>query len=341
MTALHNDFEFKVLAQSHLGLPNTVHMPAGVRAIALWLNETPHDLVYLNSFFDREYSLPILTLRRAGRLARRPMLVAPRGELLKNALSIKSGRKRAYIQIVRALGLCSDAWLHATSYEEMKQSRLAFPWWRGLLVAPEVTPQVVPVPAVGMESGVARLVFMGRIAPIKNLDFALRALTLTRAKVRLDIYGPLNESRYWALCQQLIRDLPRNVSVVHHHEIPHDQMPEVYARSDLLFLPSKSENFGHAIFEALSCSVPVLIGNATPWRDLQLAEAGWDLPLDDPALFANVIDEFARLPEPGRERLRQGARRLAERYVERSDAVERNRRMLNLVLGRGLSEGGT
>ena len=33
-------------------------------------------------------------------------------------------------------------------------------------------------------------------------------------------------------------------------------------------LPTGGENFGHAIFEALSCGVPALISDRTPWRDL-------------------------------------------------------------------------
>src|SRR5262249_5143117 len=86
--------------------------------------------------------------------------------------------------------------------------------------------------------------------------------------------------------------------------------------------------------EALSCSVPVLIGNATPWRNLESDAVGWDLPLDDPGAFALAIDRFATMDETARTRLRVGARARAERWVKESDAVGKHRIMFETVLAK-------
>lgn len=335
MAALGQDFEFLVLAKPQLGLPNTVDIPSSIRSLATWLNATPHDLVYLNSFFDREFTLPILALRKARLIQRRPVLVAPRGELLTNALSIKSKRKHAFLWFARRFGIYRDAWLHATSSDESSQSRAIFPWTRGLELAAEIPPEITPQQRVPAEQGLTRLSFIGRISPVKNLDLALGALALTRSRIQFCIYGPLEDARYWAECQRLMAKLPANVSANYCGVVAAVDIPAVLAHTDLLFLPGKGENFGHAIFEALSCGVPVLIGNATPWHDLVAAEAGWDLPLNDPSRFAATIDQFAGLDEAIRDRLRNGARCVAKCNIEASDAAERMRQLFGTLIADG------
>jgi hypothetical protein len=76
----------------------------------------------------------------------------------------------------------------------------------------------------------------------------------------------------------------------------------------------------------------VLISDATPWRDLERQAAGWDLPLGEAKSFAAAIEAFARMDHIARERLRHGARALAENWVEKSDAVGSTKRMLTSMV---------
>ena len=46
----------------------------------------------------------------------------------------------------------------------------------------------------------------------------------------------------------------------------YDQKEEIFLNSDCFLLPSKSENFGMSIVEALSYGVPVLTTEETPWK---------------------------------------------------------------------------
>jgi glycosyltransferase involved in cell wall biosynthesis len=104
------------------------------------------------------------------------------------------------------------------------------------------------------------------------------------------------------------------------------------ASTDLFFLPTAGENFGHAIFEALSTGAPVLISDQTPWRGLAASMAGWDLPLTDRAPWVEAIESFARLPEAQRIAYRQGAASVARKWFHDSGAVERNAHMLTATV---------
>jgi glycosyltransferase involved in cell wall biosynthesis len=243
MAALEREFEFLVLSNPCLGQPNTVEVRLGLAPMMRWLNTTPHDLIYLNSFFDREYSLPILALHKVGLIPRRPILVAPRGELLANALALKSGRKRFFMKTARIFNLYKVVWLHATSNEELRQCRLAFPWLRGIKVAgvaPEVPPEIHPEAHVPQSSEIVRLAFVGRIARVKNLQGCLAALLRVRSKAHLDIYGPIEDAGYWAICQRLLASLPPNAIAVYRGIAEPSQLPVIWSRADLLFLLSRS-----------------------------------------------------------------------------------------------------
>ena len=74
---------------------------------------------------------------------------------------------------------------------------------------------------------------------------------------------------------------------------------EAVVSSDLLFLPTAGENFGHAIQEALAAGCPVLISDRTRWRDLAPKGVGWDLPLSAPDRFVAVLREDGRHGQRG------------------------------------------
>jgi glycosyltransferase involved in cell wall biosynthesis len=177
-----------------------------------------------------------------------------------------------------------------------------------------------------------RVVFLGRISPIKNLAFALRILQDVRAPVQFNIHGPLEDEDYWRMCLDMAADLPRHVGVTHHGAYPNANLPELLSRADLLLLPTAGENFGHAIFEALSCGVPVVISDRTPWRDLAAHHAGWDLPLDVPEAYAAAIDSYAQMDPESRAVWQNGAATRAKQHVRTSNAVLENCRVLESLL---------
>jgi glycosyltransferase involved in cell wall biosynthesis len=336
IAALKDDFDISVLAKPELGLPNTVNIPDGMQGVLRYLRATPFDVLYVNSFFDREYAMPLLVARRLGLIPQRATLVAPRGELLANTLQIKCAAKFFYIAAARRSGLLSDVWLQATSAMEYEELKRSFDWTRGTLLAEEICGPLQVPPRTQDHPGARplRVVFLSRISEKKNLDYALAVLGEVKCPVEFQIFGP-KDAAYWEACKRLITTLPDHIKASYKGTVPNTEVPSVLVDADLFFLPTRSENFGYAIYEALACGVPVLISDQTPWRDLERQSAGWDLPLRDKGAYARVIEHVAALNESGHERLRDGARLRAASYLAEQDAIENNRRMFRRLVSGG------
>jgi len=289
----------------------------GAEGLADLLRETPHDLLFVNGFFDREFTIPAMLARRFGKAPRTPVVISPRGEFSSGALGLKNARKGLYMALVRLLGLAKQVTFHVTSEEEEADTRKLFPNNPTERIT-NVRP-LFPLPPY-QPGNLFRLAFLGRISPVKGLDVALEALALVTERVDFTIYGPVSDPAHWARCEELIAALPANVTAHRDGEMTNDAVPAEMARQELMFMPSRSENFGHAIFEALCAGTPVLIGDRTPWQDLEATKAGFNIPLPNPAALAAAIDRLAAMSSADYAQWRAGARAMAARFVDQSTA---------------------
>lgn len=323
-------------AQVLYGSPRQLRPPSLIRLI----RATPHDILYLNAFFSRPMAIMLLVARRLGLLPQRPVLVAPKGALSPAALAIKARRKRVYLRLGRWLGLFRGLFWQASTVAERDRIMQV------LGVAPEhirIAPDLVPLPAAApplyvprLPGAPLRLLFLARIAPIKNLDFALRVLAFVRVPVEFMICGPVEDAAHAAACRDLARHLPGHVVASWLGGVVPARVPELLARTDLLFLPSQSESFGHAILEALAAGTPVLISDRTPWRGLQAAGIGADLTLENPAAFARVIEAQAALtPQDVLDQRALASAHAVRHLSEGADRATLRQIFADLAAGRG------
>lgn len=197
------------------------------------------------------------------------------------------------------------------------------------LVATEVTSELGrnETSSRTKQAGCATIGFVSRISPMKNLEFALEVMAGVRSEVRFEIYGPAEDQGYWKKCQRLLLKLPPNVKTTVHGEISHQKVHAVLQTLHLLLLPTRGENFGHIINEALSAGCPVLISNQTPWRNLAEKRAGWDLPLDDIEAFRRAIEEVVVMDSFQFKAFSESAAAFARNRPREGKALEQNRRM--------------
>lgn len=255
--------------------------------------------IYLNSFFDPTFTQRVLLARRLRKLGEIPIIVAPRGEFSEGALKLKRLKKLAYLHLSRILGLYRNLTWQASSKHELKDIQRSLPFInaKDIVEAMDLAPNdgiEIFTPSQRKDGEPLRICFLSRIAPMKNLDFALKSLAEVRSEVIFRIYGPKEDSNYWQKCKAMMEALPSNIHASYEGEVVPAEVKSTLSKHDLFFLPTRGENYGHVIHEALSAGLPVLISNQTPWTTVQEHGVGWALGLADPKAYACLIDDYAR-----------------------------------------------
>lgn len=304
---------------------------ASGRLIAGLVKEANPDVIYLNSFFDPIFTQRVLWARRFGRIPPLPMVLAPRGELSAGALGLKSVKKRLYLMVAKLVGLYRGVIWQASSDREKADIQRVFPEVSAtdIRVARNLAPVISNQNVIqSRKSGQPlQVCFLSRISPMKNLDYALQVLTEVESEVHFTIYGPKELPSYWDKCQKLINEMPEHITVTWQGELSPFQVHDELSKHDLFFLPTRGENYGHVIHEALSAGLPVLISDQTPWNDIEARGVGWAYPLGDMDRFSRRIDEVASWSQEQFEEVKRQAQAYGRERSEDSVALEANRRL--------------
>ncbi len=292
---------------------------AEIRSVILALQP---DLIYLNLLFSPLFTLyPVWLLWRRRLQAR--VFICPRGTLYDSALAVKPWKKKPVLFLLRRMGISRLLHFHATNEREKAAILHYFP---GAAITVADNLPAVPgddfVPVL-KSPGRLRCIFIARIVPIKNLLYLLEALREVEASVLLTIVGPAEDSDYWSRCQALIARLPQQIRVEYAGPKPAAELPALLWQHHLFILPTRGENFGHAVLEALMAGRPVLISDQTPWLQLQAQQAGWDLPLSNPAAFTRVIGEVAAMDQAAFDAWAKGAWQYARRFTRENPQRQR------------------
>jgi glycosyltransferase involved in cell wall biosynthesis len=259
----------------------------------LLIKRTYCDVIYLNSFFDYNFSIKPLIILKLLKVRECPIVLAPRGEFSKGALALKSFKKKLFIKVASILGLHNQIIWQASSILESRDITEALSVSADNIFVAKNLPTYVTAP-VGKSDFVTtnelRVVFLSRISPKKNLHYAIEVLKFVKGEIIFDIYGPKEDKSYWKLCFDLIQTLPANIKVNYCGIVKTEQVALTFSKYDLFFFPTLGENYGHVIAEAISVGTPVLISNQTPWRKLLENEVGWDLPLKATNKYIEIIN---------------------------------------------------
>ena len=308
--------------------------------ISRLIRETPHDVLYLNSFFNAKFTaLPLLS-KRFGRLPDKPIVLAPRGEFSAGALILKSWKKIPYFMVAKTFGLYRGIIWQASSVHEANdiQKKLGFVK-RSITIAPDLSSpirdsnQLISENNSRKRGDPLRVLFLSRITPMKNLDFALKVMAEVSVPVEFNIYGPVRDETYWLYCKGLLSNLPPNIKAEYKGSVSPKDVPEIMVGHDLFFLPTMGENYGHVIPEALSVGTPVLIADTTPWRNLEKAGIGWDIPLNKKDGFLECIHRCFHLNENDYGILREKVKHYAMELLADPKLTESNRNLFLQAAG--------
>ena len=283
-------------------------------------SENP-DFIYLNSMYSVRFSIiPLLLLWRKKIHAR--VVISPRGMLRESAIKFKTKRKKLFISLLNRLRIPGRVIFHATDDQEKKDILHYFPAAYKVDMIPNFSGGLPEnLSSIEKIPGKLKCVFISRIMEIKNILFFLRILNRIPETVQIEfaIYGEVEDPVYWLGSQKVIESLPKYITVTYHGPLPHAQVIPALEANHVFVLPTKGENFGHAIFEALSAGRPVLISDKTPWRSLRDMGVGWDLSLDDPQSWITTVEDLAGFDQLTFNKWSENSRQFAMDHLEKSD----------------------
>lgn len=281
------------------------------------------DLVHAHAVF----LWPTAAAARAARRAAKPFVLSPRGMLVRGLIEARSRwAKQAWITLVERANLRGAAAIHVTSAYERDELRALD---LGPLPRIEVIPNGVELPhAPSPPPGRRRALFVGRVAAKKRIETLLDALSLVDA-VSLEIVGPDDEGLSPALARRAAeRGLAERV--VFSGPTDPAGVQAALARSDLLVLASRSENFGNVVVEAMAAGRPVVVTPGVGAADIVRAAGAGHVAEEDAASIAAAIRDLLDRPFDAAV-MGDAGRRFVERELSWDAVAARMRAMYSEI----------
>ena len=130
--------------------------------------------------------------------------------------------------------------------------------------------------------------YAGKVIELKGVHVLVAAaLKLLQAQERVTVLvvGDADE-RYLASIKEQIDQAGFQDAFQFHPSVPHVELPGVYAASDVAVWPRQESM---ALFEAMSCSVPVVVSSKSGYHELVEGGPGLSFAYDDPEDLARVL----------------------------------------------------
>lgn len=168
-------------------------------------------------------------------------------------------------------------------------------------------------------------VYVGRLAPEKNLEMLLRAFNNIKAGSNTDSWALVfvGDGPSRTTLENLVQELALQGKVKFAGGWPWHKVPQWLAKSDVLILPSLSEPWGLVVNEAMVCGMPVIVSKKCGCAD-DLVENGQNGFVFDPEhqnelenallYFTQNIDKI--------EVMGRHSQRLVQRFVSKNVATE-------------------
>ena len=274
------------------------------------------DILYIIGLFSWHYNIVPMLFCKADR-----KIISVRGMLHPGALSQKRVKKQLFLTGLKILGVASKNIFHATDVTEASFIKNEFGAHTKTIIAGNFSKNLKEQLPIHKSPGNLTMVTVALISPMKNHLMVLEALKLCSENIQYTIYGPVKDEIYWQKCKVLMAELPANIKVEYRGEVAPELIESVLTQQHVFIMPSKSENFGHAIAEALSAGKPVITSYSTPWKDLEINRAGINAHTN-PSALANAISFFAEMDQVVYNSYVKGSRHYSEQNNKRTETVE-------------------
>jgi len=259
------------------------------------LKNTPHDIIYLNSLFSKNFTINILKWKAKNKITSK-IILAPRGMLGNGALAIKALKKKLFLMYAKSFGLFKNIKWQSTSSQESNEIKKRIATNVLISQISNLPNSLSEIKHIDKKENTLRLCFISRISEKKNLNFAIEVLKKIKNKtIIFDVFGPIEDQTYWNSCLENAKKLPTNITLSYKGILKPFEISSTIGKYHALLLPTQNENYGHIIVETLQHGRPIIISDQTPWRNLENESVGFDIALTGKQKFIEAIEKLSEL----------------------------------------------
>jgi glycosyltransferase involved in cell wall biosynthesis len=272
-----------------------IHSPGMEEAV--WQRATEFDLIHITGVWQPSSYQAC----KAAYQFNIPYVVSLRGALGPYSWGQKTLKKIIYYLWRERFNVGQAAGVHYTTQQEFEECR-----WLQLPGQPMVIPNGLdtdfwqPHPQAASQwrhnHGIAPeefvLLNVGRLHHKKGLDLLPTALAPLKGQPWKLVFVGGDDDGTKRQLQHQFHTLKLTDQVLFLEACSPEQLPAIYSGANLFVLPSRHENFGNVVVEALACGCPILISDRVGlYRELSHASVGWVLPRN-PTAWTNVLQEI-------------------------------------------------
>lgn len=265
-----------------------------------------HVIIHQHGVFLPISLLPLTSSKKV------KVIISPHGFLEPEKMKVSALKKKFVLLLYEYWNLRRSSCLIACSQQEAIALR-AFGFKQPVVVLPngvdeamvkiEKDPQDNAAIATRNITGGNKkvLLFLSRIHPFKGLELLLRAVLSDKR---------FFEKNNWVLVIAGIDELGHEQDLrkfVGDNGLSHlvffvgpqygSDKVSLLDSADCFILPSKGENFGIVVIEALARGVPVITTKSTPWEELNTRNCGWWVERSEESFRAVFADIFSKNDE--------------------------------------------
>lgn len=271
-----------------------------------------------------------------------PYITTPRGMLEPWSLEQKKWKKKMALWLYQFKDLQTSACIFTTAELEAQHIRKL-----GINAPLSIIPNGIEIDNYQCRTSIKdvkkQVLFLSRIHEKKGIELLLdawKSISNINQGWELVISGNGDENYIKSLKEKIANlDLQNNTRII--PPTFGKEKYQLYCESSLFILPSYSENFGMVIAEAMSCGVPVITTNNTPWKSLndgykynnkECPKLGWCIDLNKENII-KALEEAIHLDENTLYEMGQFSSKYIKEHFDYMSVAQKVKKLYEWILG--------